>query len=323
MPVQEAWLILAGLLCALGAGGVLLATRRSRRPKVGFPLPAGQALAQNLDDGVLALDGRGRVVYFNPAAQSIFGAEPLLDRPLVELLAVWWQPALQLWEEGRTDFECSLRGGSQPHSYRLHSLPQPDGSRILLLRDLSAQRGLERRLEALENTDALTGLVNRARLLEIAGREVYRARRYHRSLSAVMIRVNDFGALNERLGYAAGEQVLVALAQRCRENIRLADSLARWGEDTFALLLPETDLEQGRLAAERIRRILSGTPIPTRCGEVEVSLSAGVSALSETPSLTADLLLDQAAGALFAGRGGLPAGRRPIAAPVGELRREG
>lgn len=305
---------LMGILCALGAGGAGLAWRWLRR-EPGFTTRAGRMLAQDVEDGVLVLDERGRVVFCNPAAQDIFGAVTLLDRPLAELLATWWQPALQLWEEGQTDFECSLGGGSQPRSYRLRCQPLPERARLIrrcdgtggrrsmiILSDLSQRRALERRLQALETTDALTGLANRPRLLEIAAREVYRACRYHRPLASLMIQVDDFDAINERLGHAAGEQVLLTLAQRCRENIRLADSVGRWGEDTFALLLPETNLEQGRLAAERIRRILSGLPIPTERGEVNATLSTGVAALNEGAPVSAGQLLDQTAGALYAAR---------------------
>lgn len=318
---------LMGILSALGAGGVLLAWRWLRREPA-FTARAGRLLANSVEDGLLMLDERGRVVFYNPAAQDIFGAVTLLDRPLAELLATWWQPALQLWEEGQTDFECSPRGGSQPCSVRLRCLPLPAqrggaaAGRLILLSDLSQQRGLERRLEALQTTDALTGLANRPRLLEIAAREVYRAGRYHRALAVLMIQVDDFEAINDRFGHAVGEQVLSALAQRCRDHIRLADSVGRWGEDTFALLLPETNLEQGRLAAERIRRILSGLPIATERGEVSVTLSTGVAALDEAAPVAAAALLDQAAGALYAARC-LPVlpERLPVAVAAGRFQK--
>ncbi len=291
-------LILISMLCLLALLAGLVWRRRQRGSMNGLAQQAGQVLAQNAGEGLLLLDRHGRVTYRNPAAQAIFGAETLLDRPLVDLLAVWWQPALQLLEEGQTDFECTPREGN----YRLRVLPMSQPGRAILLTDLSRQRGLERRLETLETTDPLTGLANRARLLDMAAREVYRARRYGRALAVVMIQVDDFNALSDRYGYAAGEQVMQCLAQRCRENIRLADSLGRWGEDTFALLLPETAIEQGYLAAGRIRRILTGLPISTQRGEVSVTLSAGVTGLSDAAPASADRLLDQAAAALYAVR---------------------
>jgi diguanylate cyclase (GGDEF)-like protein len=305
-----------GFLSVVAVGGLFFGWLVPRRKRTGLSPFTGDLLAQSSEDGVLVLDERGRVIYCNPAAQDIFGAETLLERPLAELLAIWWQPALQFWEEGQTDFECLLRSEPQPNCYRLRCLPLPvrrrgrtgghatEATHLIILSDLSVRRRLERRLAALETTDALTGLANRPRLLEIAAREVYRARRYHRALSVLMVQVDDFSVLNDQFGYAAGEQVLVALAQRCRDNIRMADSLGRWGEDTFALLLPETGLEQGHLAAERIRRILSGLPISTERGEVNVTLSTGVAALSEASPVAADQLLDQAAGVLFAARNG-------------------
>lgn len=298
MSPRDVFLILGWLLFAAALLVLLRSIRRQYGGADALKRQAGYTLAEKTSEGVLALDERGRVIYHNLAAQTIFGGATLLDRPLVDLLAVWWQPALQLMEEGQTDFECKLREGS----YRLRSLPLHPRGRLVILSDLSKQRDLERRLEASETTDSLTGLANRARLFEMASREVYRAYRYHRALSVVLVQVDEFSALNNRYGYAVGEQIISTLAQRCRENIRLADSLARWGEDTFALLLPETDLEQGRKAAERIRRILSGLPIQTQRGEVNVALSTGVAALCEAAPVAAGPLLDQAAAALQEGR---------------------
>jgi len=308
--------IFAAALGGLLLGDGLAAWALLRLPRASVLPQAGQVLAQHSGDGVLVLDERGRVLIHNPAAQAVFGAEPLAGRPLAELLAVWWQPALQLWEEGQTDFEVALPTGN----YHLRALPLETDTqlrRVILVTDLSRQRELERQLAALQTTDVLTGLANRPRLLEMASREVYRACRYHRPLSVAMLRVAGFSALEDQHGHAAAEQVLRALAQRTRENIRLADSAGRWGEDTFALLLPETTLAQGCQAAERIRRILSGTPIPTDRGEVNVALSAGVTALDEEALVTVDLLLDQAARALYAAGSGqvasFTAANQPIA----------
>jgi diguanylate cyclase (GGDEF)-like protein len=305
----------AAAFTGLLLGGGLFTWMLARLPAVSFLPAVGQALADSEEDGVLVLNQHGRVAYFNPAAQAIFGAETLAGRPWKELLAIWWQPALQLWEEGQSDFEFSMHGGPPVHSYHVCSQGLPAGAgengcdgRLVILRDLSAQRSLEQRLAVSETTDALTGLANRTRLLEMAEREVYRARRYRRPLSVLMLQVNGFAAINDEYGHAAGDQVVQTLAQRCRENIRLADIPGRWSEDSFALLLPETDQEKGLLAAERIRRILSGLPILTQTGLVNVTLSAGVVALSEEQPLTAAMLLDQAAGELFEARFGEYAG---------------
>jgi len=303
----------AGLL--LGDGLAVWALLRLQR--VSLLAQAGQKLAQHSGEGVLVLDSLGRVVHHNAAAQAVFGAVVLKSRPFAELLATWWQPALQMWEEGQTEFEVS----PPPGSFYLRVLPLEEDEqayRVVLLSDLTRQRGLERQLAALQTTDALTGLANRARLLEIGSREVYRACRYHRPLSVAMIRVSGFSALEGRFGHAVGEQVLRELAQRCREVIRLADTAGRWGEDTFAVLLPETVLEQGCLAVERIRRILSGTPVPTAHGEVDVTLAAGVTALDEDAVVAVDLLFDQAARAVYAASAGqvvsFSAAGQPLAA---------
>lgn len=93
---------------------------------------------------------------------------------------------------------------------------------------------------ALARTDALTGALNRGAFVEAALREVARAERYRRPLSVAYVDIDDFKAVNDRLGHERGDQVLHAVAHALQENLRSFDLVSRYGGDEFVVLLPET-----------------------------------------------------------------------------------
>jgi len=118
---------------------------------------------------------------------------------------------------------------------------------------------------ALAQTDGLTGLPNfrsfHARLEE----EVSRAHRYGHPLACAMVDLDGLKEINDKLGHAAGNRAIVALADAVREELRDTDFAARYGGDEFVVLLPQTNESQGAQFAERLRRRL-----------VEVSQDAGL-----------------------------------------------
>jgi diguanylate cyclase (GGDEF)-like protein len=137
---------------------------------------------------------------------------------------------------------------------------------------------LHTEVQHLAMTDPLTGLYNLRALQEFGRREVERARRFNRPLSAILIDVDHFKIINDTYGHLIGNQVLSGLAKCCDENVRDVDIFARYGGEEFVLLLPETELEDARLVAERLRVLVAGTPLPTDGGPLSITISLGVSA---------------------------------------------
>jgi diguanylate cyclase (GGDEF)-like protein len=129
---------------------------------------------------------------------------------------------------------------------------------------------------ALADLDALTGVHNRRYFHETLAREVARAHRYHRRLAVVVFDLDDFKAINDRVGHLAGDAVLAEAAQRMLTVVRAADIACRVGGDEFAIVLPESSAEEGELLAGRIARAIAVRPI-TGAGTLE--LSAGVAEL--------------------------------------------
>jgi diguanylate cyclase (GGDEF)-like protein len=131
----------------------------------------------------------------------------------------------------------------------------------LVLSALRIERGramdeLERALIGLREqavTDPLTGLYNRRYLWEFLRREWIRAKRRENSLAVIMIDLDHFKRINDAHGHQVGDFVLTAVAGLLRIHIRSSDIVCRYGGEEFALVLPETSLENVRLRAEDIR----------------------------------------------------------------------
>ncbi len=130
---------------------------------------------------------------------------------------------------------------------------------------------------ALAQTDGLTGLPNfrsfHARLEE----EVARADRYAHPLSCAMVDLDGLKEINDRLGHAAGNRAILALADAVREELRDTDFAARYGGDEFVVLLPQTTAAAAGLFAERLRRRLLAV---SQAAGLPVRASIGVAALS-------------------------------------------
>jgi diguanylate cyclase (GGDEF)-like protein len=157
-------------------------------------------------------------------------------------------------------------------------------------------------VQQLAITDVLLEIYNRRGLFTLGAREVERAQRLQRPLSALILDLDFFKKVNDTYSHAVGDEVLHEVAQRCRTNIRGIDLIGRYGGEEFAVLLPETDLAVARIIAERLRAAIANTPIATqRRGGVTVTISLGAAALTaSTPDLAT--LLHYADEALYAAK---------------------
>ena len=129
----------------------------------------------------------------------------------------------------------------------------------------------------LADLDALTGLHNRRFFHETLAREVARAHRYGRDLALVLFDLDDFKAINDRIGHLAGDAVLADAATRVREVVRSADIACRVGGDEFAVVLPEATVGDADRLYQRLQKAVSIRPI----GDAgQIVFSAGVAGLA-------------------------------------------
>jgi diguanylate cyclase (GGDEF)-like protein len=155
-----------------------------------------------------------------------------------------------------------------------------------------------REARQLADLDALTGLHNRRYFHETLAREVARAQRYSRSLALVVFDLDDFKAINDRIGHLAGDGVLAEAADRVRDVVRSADVACRVGGDEFAVILPESSLKDADQLYKRLEQAVSARPVG-QAGRLH--LSAGVTELR--PDDDAISFFERADEALYQAKG--------------------
>jgi diguanylate cyclase (GGDEF)-like protein len=149
-------------------------------------------------------------------------------------------------------------------------------------------------LTRLSQTDLLTDLPNRRRLMAAFEAELERAKRYGRPFSVIMLDIDHFKAVNDALGHLAGDRFLIGFARLVRDTIRLTDMAGRWGGEEFLVLCPETGRDQAAHLAGRILAAVAAHDFDT--GRTH-TVSAGVSAYEAAD--TGDALLSRADNALY------------------------
>ncbi len=161
------------------------------------------------------------------------------------------------------------------------------GTSIALVLMLSALRGRLEAYELLARTDALTGIPNRRAFFEAATLEIERARRTGRALTLAYVDCDDFKDVNDGLGHAAGDALLVEVARTIRSGTRAVDAVARLGGDEFGLLLPETDAVEAEALLARVRATLLAAM--ARHGW-KVGFSVGAATFATPPSSVDEMM---------------------------------
>jgi diguanylate cyclase (GGDEF)-like protein len=165
---------------------------------------------------------------------------------------------------------------STPHSFPEETV---DALEALALRAGPALSNAQRFVEAsrLAELDSLTGLLNQGVFHDVLAREVARSRRYGRRLALIVLDLDDFKRINDRIGHLAGDAVLAEVAARLRTVVRSTDIACRVGGDEFAVILPESTRGDADHLAARIERAVASEPI-AKSGTLRIS--AGVAELS-------------------------------------------
>ena len=164
--------------------------------------------------------------------------------------------------------------------------------------EVTERRQLEAELKILATTDSLTGLNNRRHLLETGSRMMQSFRRYQRPLALLMLDIDHFKKINDTYGHAAGDLVLVQLADVLRSVLRAADLCGRFGGEEFVCLLPETSVSEALILAERLRARLAEQAVCSEAGAILFTVSIGVS-VAMPEDISIDQLIHRADMALY------------------------
>ena len=283
-----------------------------------------QATLDSIGEGVLAADEAGRLTFLNPVAQALTGwtQEEAIGRD--------WHEVFRLESEEDTSprAQPTTRGGATRHrilldrngghcSVEMHMTPlrSSEGEAIGLVvtfRDVTERRALEERLVHQAYHDPLTGLPNRAlltsRLKHLLVQSARLSRDERRDLlqsddlngcSAVLfLDMDNFKVVNDSLGHAAGDAMLVEIAARLSKCVRTGDTAARFGGDEFVVLI--NDVDNPRYATDIARRLVTTLQEPFDVGGQKVysSPSIGIS-FAVTGLETPDELLRDADAAMY------------------------
>jgi diguanylate cyclase (GGDEF)-like protein len=206
--------------------------------------------------------------------------------------------------DGAQAIECLLvhqDGGTRQFEILVTNLLGDEhvGGIVLNGRDVSDRKAFEAQLAHQAFHDGVTGLANRALFAERVRHAIARSRRERRGLAVIFLDVDDFKTINDSLGHAAGDEVLIEVARRLDGSIRGADTAARFGGDEFAVLLE--DVEDSQEAADAAERILEALAVPLVAGHKELSLrcSLGISVGEHESGADADEMIRDADAAMY------------------------
>ena len=238
---------------------------------------AAQQLMNDMQDPLLVFDHEWNLVECNPASERVFGEcqGNLSTKQLIQTV------------KGSTDDKtstCHQRFVYRKEDEELHfdvsiSPLIARGNTVgfsLLLRDVTELINSMNQLEMMATTDPLTGLFNR-RYYHLEGERLYeQSIRYHHPICAMVLDIDRFKEINDQFGHAAGDQVLIQVAELIRSTVRKVDIAARFGGDEFIVLLPESTAEIGVILAERLQDCLNTTFFDLEGTPIQISFSFGI-----------------------------------------------
>jgi diguanylate cyclase (GGDEF)-like protein/PAS domain S-box-containing protein len=255
-------------------------------------------LVEHARDGVFTADLEGRFTSVNPAAEEITGfrREELLGRSLFDLIdpenAERAQAALARAFAGEPDEFVELwlvaKDGRRVFVEVSGRVVEHDGQPIRIegiARDITERHALQAELAQQAFYDSLTGLPNRELFLDRLGQALARAERPDSRIAVMLLDLDNFKLVNDSLGHAVGDELLVAIAPRLADAMRGSDTVARLGGDEFAFLVEGTrdDHETVTLAERVLAAFDEPFTLGTRTQRIGASLGVAVGARGDTP----------------------------------------
>ncbi|HLZ28778.1 MAG TPA: EAL domain-containing protein [Chloroflexota bacterium] len=249
-----------------------------------------RSLVQNSSDVIRIIDADSTIRYQSPSIERILGYSPSLHigtalfellhpQDLPQVTAFLAETALRPGVAPPIQYRAQHRDGTWRHVETLINNLLDDvnvGGLVLTTRDISDRKRLEDQLAHQAFHDPLTNLPNRVLFRDRVEQGLERARREHDGIALLFVDLDNFKTVNDSLGHAVGDEVLMIVAERLRTCVRGGDTIARFGGDEFALLLCEVSApDAASQAAERIAELFR-LPFSVQGREVFISCSIGI-----------------------------------------------
>ncbi|HNN58729.1 MAG TPA: sensor domain-containing diguanylate cyclase [Leptospiraceae bacterium] len=249
-------------------------------------------ILEGTKEGIIITDAESRIVWVNPAFTSITqytASECLGRRPSIlasgshgrEFYEDMWR---ELSATGAWTGEIWNRkkdGTIYPEWLSITRVSFRGEDRYVgIFSDISRRKAAEARIQYLAHFDALTGLPNRHFLVDRANQVMSLCRRRRLPLSLMLLDLDYFKTINDKLGHSTGDEALKAVASRIQSIIRHEDTVARLGGDEYVILLPETNQDGAFHVASKILKMVT-EPLRTGSELVHLSLSIGVAVFPE------------------------------------------
>jgi diguanylate cyclase (GGDEF)-like protein/PAS domain S-box-containing protein len=261
-------------------------------------------LVESAQDMVWTMDAEGRFSYLNRACTSIYGFAPAEmlghqlheyrspDHPPIDMDAV----TKLLLGEDTVQFESvHLDSESKPHflSFNARSHKDATGNVTRIsgtARDITEQKAFQHQLSYHAEHDPLTGMFNRHYFQEELERTVARVARSGSDCALFYIDLDQFKYINDTLGHAAGDRLLVDIAALLTAHVREGDLLARFGGDEFTLLLYNINKQDVLSAAENFRSLCDDFRFAAEDKTFNISCSIGVVMIDDTVASAEEVL---------------------------------
>ncbi|MGH7536725.1 MAG: putative bifunctional diguanylate cyclase/phosphodiesterase, partial [Gemmatimonadales bacterium] len=287
----------------------LLAENAARQNEARF-----RSLVQHSSDVIMITKPTGAVRFVSPSATRVFGYDPsvLVGLTVSSLLhpddraraAAFFQDAAKTeGVTGPVEWRFRQPDGSWLHAEILATnlLRDPTVRGIVLnTRDVSERTRLEEQLTHQAFHDPLTGLANRALFRDRVSHALALAVRQGHSITVLFLDLDDFKRVNDSLGHAEGDRLLIAASQRFLRCARAADTVARLGGDEFAILVEHVAESDGQ--AGLLDRLATAMAYPFTLGGNHVPVSASIGVATSSGEETADDLLRNADVAMYAAK---------------------
>lgn len=269
------------------------------------------ATLESTADGLLVTDLAGRIRHCNRRFAELWGLPTdLLAHRDDDAVMDWMRrsvvdPTPYMRRLALIEEATLLQASDQLvlHSGKvLERITQPQCSggrpigRVYSFRDITERLAADRRIEQLSHTDPLTGLPNRSLLADRIDRALALAQREGAPFALLLLNVDRFKHINETLGHAFADRVLVEVAERLQACVRQIDTVARLGADEFVLLAQRSDAAGAEAAARRVMDVLQ-RPFTLDGLNFTVTASIGI-ALHPADGATLDTLLGHADAAM-------------------------